>query len=236
MIVEIGSYRFPGFYQSIFCNSDEFIDDEEEAQFEIEELIESKDFEVTYEYDDFNKYMYDVCREYMSNYVDKLIEILPTDITDHEDFVFDIIPDTLIVDSPEYYNYRTDRCFCEVETNRKTLKLIKEYTLRLDGVNEYIIKNFTSYDGFVSFVSNDMEYWKSLDIEDYKENMLISLLDMLIALSDCTGFEDIKIGTYENIPKYCYASPVIYYREKDEKIAEKDLKILKSKKYEIKRL
>lgn len=236
IIKEIGSYKFPGFYESLFCNSDEFIYDESEMQFEIEELIESKDFFIEYEYEDFKKYKIDVCDKYMKLYTEKIIEVLPNDITEHENFCFEMIDYSIIVDSPKYYNYRTDNCYCEIKTNRKTLKLIKEWTLRLDGVSEYIIKHFTSRDGFISFISNDIDIWKETDIEDYEQNMLISLLDMLIGLSDCTGFEEIMLETYEDIPKYCYAEPVVYYKEKDEKIATKDIEILKQNNFKIKRL
>lgn len=236
MIREIGSYRFPGFYESIFCNSDEFIDDEYEIRCEIEELISSKDFGVTYEYEDFNKYELDVGAKYMEYYVEKLLEVLPDDITEHEDFVFEIIENTNSITSPKYYNYDTDHCWCEIETNRKTLKLIKEYTLKLDGVQKYLRDNFTSCDGFISFIPNGIDVWKETDIEDYEQNMLIALLDMLISLSDCTGFEEIALGTYYEIDKYYYASPVIYYREKDNEIAKNDIKILEENNFEIKRL
>lgn len=236
IVKEIGSYKFPGFYESLFCNSDEFIDDELDMKFEIEQFIQSKDFFIEYEYEDFNKYKIDVCDAYMELYIEKLIEVLPNSITEYEDFLFEKVDYSTTVDSPRYYNYRTDHCYCEVRTNRKTLKLIKEWTLKLDGVSDYIKKNFTSRDGFISFISNDIDIWKETDIEDYEENMLIALLDMLISLSDCTGFEDIALETFYDVEKYCYVSPIIYYREKDDEIAKNDIKILKEKNLKIKRL
>ena len=91
MIKEIGSYKFPGFYESLFCNCDEFLDDESEMKFEVERLIQSKDFFVEYEYEDFNKYKIDVCNTYMEFYIEKIIDVLPYDITNHEDFIFEQI-------------------------------------------------------------------------------------------------------------------------------------------------
>ena len=231
MIREIGSYRFPGFYESIFCNSDEFWDDEHEMKFEIEELISSKKFEVTYEYEDFNKYKLDVGKKYMECYVEELLEVLPDDITEHEDFQFEIIENTNSVTSPKYYNYDTDHCWCEVKTNRKTLKLIKEYTLRLDGVQKYLRDHFTSRDGFISFIPNGIDVWKETDIEDYEQNMLIALLDMLISLSDCTAFDNIMYDTFYNVDKYCYAYPVVYCGKT---MSQEDINILKENHYEIK--
>lgn len=220
IIREIGSHRFPGFYESIFCNSDEFIDYEIEDKAELanEFGILEDDIEVIYEYDDFKgEYMPDVCKTYNAIYIDTIKECLPRDITEHEDFKFEIIDkDEIIIYSPKYYNFSTDSCYSTVATNRKTLKMIKEYTLKLNGVNEYIINHFTSYDGFISFISNDINQWKETDIEDYEERQLIALLDMLIALEgDEEAFWNIAYETYEDISKICYAHPVIYYKGKE---------------------
>ena len=212
MKIEIGSYEFPGFYESIYCNSDEFIDDESELEFELEYKF-NKNVKVYYEYDNFDKYKKDVCIAFMKEYVNKIIEVLPTEITENSNFVFEMIEDedNIVVDSPKYYNYRTDRCFCEIETNIKTLKMIKEYTLGLEDAEEYIKKRFTSRDGFISFISNDIDYWKSLEVNDYEENMTIALLDMLLNLSDLTAFDEINMSVYYDVDKYYYVSPVLDY-------------------------
>ena len=160
VIIEIGSYNFPGFYESLFCNSDEFIDDEYEIQGELEELVSSKNFEVVYEYIDFNEYKIDVGKAYMKNYVDKLIEVLPDDITEDNSFLFEINEESIKITSPKYYNYSTDKAWVEVKANLKTLELIKKHGLELDDAEGYIKQHFTSYDGFISFVSNDINIWK----------------------------------------------------------------------------
>ena len=187
-------------------------------------MIDSKEFEVALEYDDLKAYEINVCSTFMNFYVDKIIEVLPYDITEHEDFKFEIVDDSIEVVSPQYYNYSTDRCFCLVDTNRKTLKLIKKYTLRLEGVEQYIKDHFTSYDGFISFITNDFNKWKELDIEDYEENMLIALLDMLIALSDEEAFRNITEDTYYDTDKYSYTYAVVYCKkgmpEEDRKTLE----------------
>lgn len=233
MIKEISCYNFPGFYESIFCNSDEFIDDEYELQWELESLVGEGKVEVHYEYDDFNKYKLDVSNKFMEYYIEEIKKVLPSEITDHEEFKLDKIDCSTSVSSPEYYNYRTDSCYCEIETNSKTLNLIKKHTLKLEGVDKYIKSHFTSCDGFISFISNDINYWKSLDIEEYETNMLTSLLDMLISLSPWGDFERIILGTYYDIDKYYYADAVIEYKERDKKLREKGLKILKENGYEI---
>ena len=160
----------------------------------------------------------------MRNYVDKLIEVLPDDIKEDNSFLFEINEESIEITSPKYYNYSTDKAWVKVETNLKTLELIKEHGLNLDDVERYIKQHFTSYDGFISFISNDIDIWKNTEIQDYEENMLIALLDMIISLSDCTAFDEIRYDTFYEIDKYFYASPVIYCRD----MPEKDIEILKN--------
>ena len=175
MIIEIGTHRFPGFYESLFCNSDEFI------------------------------------------------ECLPSDIF-KDDFLFKILDDedNITVTSPKYYNYSTDKCYCLVETNIQTLESIKEFGLKHENAEQYIIDHFTSYDGFHSFINNDIEYWKSLKIKEYieEERYIIALLDMIIALNDSNGFEEIALSTFYEIDKYYYAEPIIYCSEESKDVIQ----------------
>lgn len=217
IVREIGSHKFPGFYESIFCYSDEFIDMESEIA---NELGMDADL-VHYEYDDFKEYQINVCKEFMSFYVEAIHDLLPLDITEHKDFKLDIIDkDEIIIISPKYYNYSTDHCYCNIETNRTTLELIKKHTLNLDSAKQYIIDNFTSYDGFISFISNDITYWKSLDVCEYEENMLIALFDMFLKLSDKDIFNEICYDTEANVSRYEYANPRIYFEGKDYNLYE----------------
>lgn len=212
IVKEIGSFRFPGFYESVFSYADEFIDMEAELanEFNIKADL------IHYEYTDFNKYKIDVCKTFMELYVDAINDLLPYDITEHDDFKFEIIDlDDIVVISPKYYNYSTDRCFCNIETNRATLQMIKDHTLGLKGVEKYLKDNFTSCDGFISFIPNNLGYWKSLDICEYEENMLIALLDMFLKLSNEDIFRDISYDTEENVCRYEYAEPMVSYNEKE---------------------
>ena len=160
MIIEIGSHRFPGFYETLFCNCDEFFDDEQELKFEIEDFVTDNKLEVCYEYEDFSKYQKDVCKQYLKLYVEKLIELLPSSIANNDNFQFEIVEDenNITVISPKYYNYETDRCYCLVETNKKTLQMLKDFGLKHEDAQKYLIDHFTSYDGFISFIKNDIEF------------------------------------------------------------------------------
>lgn len=219
IVREIGSHRFPGFYESIFSHSDEFIDFEAEDKDEILykfDIIPEDDIEVVFEYEDFNEYKTDVCKAYIEGYIEKIHDVLPYEITDHPNFKLEIIDkDDIAIYSPKYYNYDTDHCYSPIITNKITLQLIKEYTLKLNGVQQYIIDHFTSCDGFISFISNSFQEWKDLDIKEYEERHLIALLDMLIALSEEHGHMEISYAIAEDITPICYAHPTIYYKNKE---------------------
>lgn len=230
-VIEIGSELFYGFYESIFCNSDEFIDDEAYDKDILKDLLycSNDDIEVVYEYDNFNDYQIDVCREFMNCYIDKIIDILPNYIISDKEFKFDIVADkdNIIVVSPKYYNYTTDKCYCNIETNNKTLKLIKDYTLNLKGAETFISSHYRSYDGYISFLSPDIKDWQSKDIIDYEENMLIGLLDMLILLDNEDGAFELNEEVYYNIDKYCYTIPYCYWNGKKYTVYELTNKIIR---------
>lgn len=59
--------------------------------------------------------------------------------------------------------------------------------------------------------SNDIGYWKSLPIEEYKDNMLISLLDMMLNLSDEDAFNDINYDVLDSVCKYEYVECYVHY-------------------------
>lgn len=214
MIRTIGSFQFSGFYESIFCHSDQFID----YECEIEETLKKKNIkfsEVRYEYEDIRKYEKNVCKAFMKEYVDHIKEVLPYKIVCNKNFKFDIADDNITVISPKEYNFETDRCFCNIQTNGKTLKMIKDYTLSLKGAEDYIYERWRSRDGFISFISCNIDNWKKKPIRRYEERMLIGLLDMMLLLSNENNIRHIEMSVYESIPATEYTIPVIRYNGKD---------------------
>ena len=235
IIIEIGSNLFDGFYESIHCHSDEFIDYEMEDKAILDDLlffIDDKDkIEVIYEYDDMKKYEKDVCTIFMELFVERIKDELPIDITEKEHFKFDIVGDVEVV-SPEYYNFTTDKCYVNVKTNYETLDTIKEYTLSQEGAREYLIDHFTSRDGFISFLSNDIDVWRLKNIKKYEEREIIALLDMLLILANEENRYDLNEETYYNTEKYSYVYPYCYIKGKRYdmyKYVNKVIKTIKSK-------
>lgn len=235
IVIEIGSNLFDGFYESIHCNSDEFVDIEMEDKHLLDNLlffIDNKDnIKVEYEYEDINEYEKDVCDTFMRLYVERIIDELPTDITNKEYFKLDIVGDIEVV-SPQYYNYHTDKCYIDIETNYETLNMIKEYTLSNKDAEQYLRDNWSSRAGFCSLISDDINYWKKTDIKEYEEKYIIALLDMLLELSNKESRFELNVDTYYDISKYDYTIPYCYIKGKKYNMytyIDKVIKTIKSK-------
>lgn len=98
--------------------------------------------------------------------------------------IFDSIPDSIVksykymgISSPRFYNYSTDKICVDVEVDYDNLK---DYCLneKRDEFEEYLHDNFTSYDGFISFVDNNVKDFESnLDNESEKyDNVMLEFL------------------------------------------------------------
>ena len=72
------------------------------------------------------------------------------------------------ISSPRYYNFSTDKLCIDVEVDYSALR---SYCLieNRDEFDEYLKENFTSYDGFISFVDNNVhDFELNLDSESDK--------------------------------------------------------------------
>lgn len=224
IIKEIVSYKFHGFYESPFLNSNEFIDMESEDKDELEEILTTiiKDkeelkeiinkLEVVYEYDNIKEYMQDIAKSFIYYYVELIKDKLPYYIQDMNLFKFELVEVDPVIDSPKYYNYRSDDLYFKIDTNIETLTLIKYYTLNKKGAKEYIKNRFTSRDGYISFLNNNIEYWKQLNIKDYEENYLSCLFEILLYLDDKENIFNICYSVLDDVCKYEYVHPIVYYK------------------------
>lgn len=139
---------FEGFYESNLYNSD-ILYGITEADVEEGYLKDNQEYDID-NWEAFTK-------EVAESAVDELLNILPNN---------DIIQDMTLKDlySPKYYNYETDSLIIDMKLNLRKLKIFCFKTYR-NEFNKYLHENFTSYDGFISFVSNNISSF----IEDYKQ-------------------------------------------------------------------
>lgn len=206
---------FYGFYESIFCNSDQFIDNESEDKSILLNkypFLNENDFEVYYNFENFENYKNDISKEFSNLYLELIKDLLPFEIIENSNFLLEL-KDSYI-DSPKYYNYRTDKNGLFIKTNYKTLNLIKDYVLSFENMENYIYKKNSSYDGFISFLSNNYNEWISKPIEKYECNELSFLFDNIIIQNDNDLIFNLNYECYENIEVYNYVDPYVEYNNK----------------------
>ena len=80
--------------------------------------------------------------------------------------------------SPKYYNFETDRVFAYMpETTFK--HILANY--KTETLKKRIEDKFTSYDGFWSHYSNDLDTWlEDEPIEDWDHNQLATLFEAFL--------------------------------------------------------
>lgn len=176
-IIETLNGIFPGFYESIISGTDFLEIRESDDNHELDGYIEKNGYELQYDYKDYEKWMLDgiddlyiekineTAKEYLN--IDKLI----------------MKKESSEMDSPKFYNYGTDRGFLKVHIDgTKYTKFINMmFKKHGDTLSQHIKDNFTSYDGFSSFYSNNIDDWWDKRY-NYDHNELSTLFDALLDL------------------------------------------------------
>lgn len=199
-IVEIKLPFFDGFYESVYYNCDsiynDFHDYEDDYKEQYGDDVTDEDFDIYYK-----EYTQDVCKEFTEQFFDlapKFIEKL--------EFVE--------MTSPAYYNFETDKIYANAtlsdDWREQVLKFMRD---NKDWLSERIKKDWTSYDGFMSFMDNTYDSWLTRfeTEEDIDPRYLATMVgyimmkendDIRWLLVECT-LENVYIGSY------------IYYCTKD---------------------
>jgi hypothetical protein len=108
--------------------------------------------------------------------------------------------------SPKYYNFETDRLFVNVPQEQ----LIKIYhNLDKSILKDMILSRHTSYDGFVSFYSNDIATWQDKPLTDWDANEWHTVLLAAIKQANTEVIDseilDCSYG-YETISNFIYST------------------------------
>ena len=133
---------FSGFYESELYNSDMLYNIAYNNQDEEEYKDKEWDF---VEPDGYTEYEKAVCKECVSN-IFYLME--DNDAIKSMEWVE--------LNSPREYNFTTDKLVCELEVDMDKIKKWC-YETKRDAFNQYLKENYTSYDGFISFIPNNVK-------------------------------------------------------------------------------
>lgn len=164
MKVHIELPFFPGFYESDLENSDtsywaikeelEYYQNEYAYNNPDEQAIYSQltEDDLDFNYEDYEKDVRDAWIESFRSRV--------------PDFVLSVEDAKMV--SPKYYNYDTDRVYADVELRDDWMDAVREFMVEnADWLRKRIEDDWTSYDGFISFMSNNLDDLSHDEDEDY---------------------------------------------------------------------
>lgn len=138
---------FVGFYDSIW-------EPDTEIYYECERTGQEEDVDFTFDY---KQYQNDICKAYTEVWELWMQEFISEDI--ELEFVE--------VHSPRYYNYENDSCHVKIRlTQAAEDAIIAKIGKHRAQIAKWIKENHTSYDGFSSNLSNDIDQWPSRLFDD----------------------------------------------------------------------
>ena len=145
---------FCGLYESVLYNSDT-------DYYLAQTLGGSLGDEVDYDFNEFTKVAGEACVNSLED------ELYSHDVITNMDYVG--------MSSPRYYNYETDKVLIDVDYNFISLVKYCRHTNR-DKFNQYLKNNYTSYDGFISFVENSINSFFTKDWFNSHKNMAVQVM------------------------------------------------------------
>ena len=188
---------FPGFYESELMNSDtSYLAIQEELEYlQADYRKEHPEYQILTEDDlDFrySDYEHDVAEAFLEAWRCNAPEIV-------------LGAENHIIDSPRYYNYRNDELFADVELRDDWKDEMRHFiALNYDWLKARVHKDWTSYDGFMSFMDNDIDEWDKHLFEDEDERYISTMLGYMMYKSNddirnelvLSALDDIYAGSY----------------------------------------
>lgn len=166
---------FPGFYESELYNSDTLYNITENCKYD-NEIKEDEYYDfIDNGYENFEK---EVC--------DKAVDSLFYNLDDAPEITG---MKFIALHSPKFYNFETDKV--EIEIDCDWQRILDEARIKWRNTfDEYLRENFTSYDGFWSFVPNNAgEFFANLD-EDFERLSQVVLEFYLLNHLDKERYQD----------------------------------------------
>lgn len=113
------------------------------------------------------------------------------------------------MESPKYYNFSTDRLFATIleEDKEKLYNFASENISAFRGV---LLEHCTSYDGFNSSYSNDVNEWVQKPFYDYDHNELNILLYVALQIYN-VNIEDFNDSIYEAVHERAICNGAVQY-------------------------
>ena len=194
MKVNIELPFFPGFYESDLENSDT-------ANWAIKDKLDYYRNEcdtpckaLTEDDLDFNDAEYE--KDVRDAWVDAFRENMPEIVLSLED---------VVMTSPRYYNFETDRLWADIELADGWENVMRTFMDENAGwLSIRIREDWTSYDGFISFMENDINKWPEHLFEETDEKYISTMIGYMMFAENrdirndlvMCALDDIYAGSY----------------------------------------
>ena len=174
---------FEGFYDSIW-------EPDMDIYYECERTGQEEDVDFTF---DDQEYQHDICENYTQVWEFWMREFISDDIQ----------LEFMEVVRPRYYNaWDTDRCRVKIQlTQAAEDAIIAKIEQHRELLATWIKENHTSHDGFISYLSNDIDQWPSRLFDDNEIHQPAYLFYMLYYIVKA---EFIRIGENVNLEHEAY--------------------------------
>lgn len=172
---------FPGFYNTLFSDEVDQTEQREAEYFASEESAENYEFSEKLEEGEFAELM--CCHTDYRIVHHKIAEKYPEYFNEYVKDKYDIDLKLVFEEmtSPQYYNYETDRIFCQIDAD--TLVLLFSMVGE-EKLSKVIVDNLQSRSGFISSYSDFVQDWKDKPIDEWDYNELYMVLLALVEDDD----------------------------------------------------
>ena len=190
---------FPGFYESDLENGDTpYWAIKEELEY-YQRDCDTPCKELTEADLDFNYEQYE--EDVRNAWVDGFRENVP-------EFVLSI--ENVTMWSPRYYNFNHDRLYADVELADNWMDEMRHFiALNYDWLKERIHEDWTSYDGFCSFMSNDVDEWPSYLFEEQDDRYISTMIGYMMYRANKEIRNDLVMFALDDI----YAGSYVFLTE-----------------------
>lgn len=204
MKVNIELPFFPGFYESDLMNCDTaYWAIKEELEWYQEEyhckaLIED---DLDFNYEDYEE-------DVREHWAEGFREYKP-------EFILSV--ENVEMASPKYYNFATDRLFADVELRDDWMDVVRKFmTENAEWLRKQIKDDWTSYDGFMSFMSNNLDEWDKYLFEDMDERYISVMIGYMMYRANKEIRNDLVMIALDDI----YPGSYVFLTDEGKVIAE----------------
>lgn len=189
MIINIELPFFPGFYETDLENSDtSYWAIKEELEYlqndcdtPCKALTED---DLEFRYEDYEK---DVRENWAAYWKENAPEIV-------------LSMDNVTMWSPRYYNFDHDRLYADIELADNWQDEMRHFmALNYDWLKDRIENDWTSYDGFMSFMSNDIDEWGDYLFKEQDCRYISTMLGYMMYLENGNIISDLVMYALDDI-------------------------------------